>query len=91
MKYKAPLFLLAALLGAQFVNAQQPAMSATTGLGPRNSFTLFGCALLYFLGLRFACARSDAIGPRSRFGVFGLRKSFPARDASRFEVVIYSP
>jgi hypothetical protein len=40
MKYKAPLFLLATLLGAQFLNAQ-PAMSATTGLGPGNTFTLF--------------------------------------------------
>ena len=46
----------------------------------------------YFLGLRFACARSDAIGPRSRFGVLGLRKSFPACDASRLDVVIvFSP
>jgi hypothetical protein len=42
----------------------------------------------YFFGLRFACARSDAIGPRSRFGVFGFRKSLPACDASRFEVVM---
>jgi hypothetical protein len=41
MKFKAPLFLLAALLGAQFLNAQQPAMSATTGLGPGSIFTLF--------------------------------------------------
>jgi hypothetical protein len=41
MKYKAPLFLLAVLLGSQFLNAQQPAMSATTGLGPGNTFTLF--------------------------------------------------
>jgi hypothetical protein len=42
----------------------------------------------YFLGLRFACARSDAMGPRSRLGVLGLRKSFPACDASLREVVI---
>jgi len=41
MKFKAPLFLLAAVLGAQFLNAQQPAMSATTGLAAGNSFTLF--------------------------------------------------
>ena len=29
-----------------------------------------------------AAARSDAIGPRSRLGLLGLRKSFPACDAS---------
>jgi hypothetical protein len=43
---------------------------------------------VHFLGFRGACARSDAIGPRSRFGVFGFRKSFPACDASLREVVI---
>jgi hypothetical protein len=45
-------------------------------------------AVVHFFGFRGACARSDAIGPRSRFGVLGLRKSLPACDASRFEVVI---
>jgi hypothetical protein len=46
---------------------------------------------IYFFGFRGACARSDAIGPRSRFGVFGLRKSFPACDASLLDVVILFP
>ncbi len=43
---------------------------------------------VHFFGFRGACARSDAIGPRSRFGVLGLRKSLPACDASRFDVVM---
>lgn len=30
------------------------------------------------------------MGPRSRFGVLGLRKSFPACEASLREVVIFS-
>jgi hypothetical protein len=48
------------------------------------------CGLMdaYFFGFRGACARSDAIGPRSRFGVLGLRKSFPACDASLLDVVM---
>jgi hypothetical protein len=52
---------------------------------------LFPCPVgntIYFFGFRGACARSDAIGPRSRFGVFGLRKSLPACDASLLDVVI---
>jgi hypothetical protein len=39
----------------------------------------------FFLG---AWARSDAIGPRSRFGVAGLRRSLPACDAVFFEVAM---
>lgn len=34
--------------------------------------------VIHFFGFRGACARSDAIGPRSPFGVLGLRRSFPA-------------
>ena len=41
----------------------------------------------YFF-LRGVCASADAIGPRSRFGVLGLRKSLPACDASFLEVLI---
>jgi hypothetical protein len=41
MKYRAPLLLLALCLLSQLSNAQQPPMSASTGLGPNNSFTLF--------------------------------------------------
>jgi hypothetical protein len=41
MKYKAPLLLLVLCLASRFSNAQQPAMSASTGLAPGNSFTLF--------------------------------------------------
>lgn len=41
MKYKAPLSLLALFILSQLSTAQQPAMSASTGLGPGNSFTLF--------------------------------------------------
>ena len=47
--------------------------------------------VVHFFGFRGACARSDAIGPRSRFGVLGLRRSLPACDASRLDVVIVSP
>jgi hypothetical protein len=47
--------------------------------------------VVHFFGFRGACARSDAIGPRSRFGVLGLRRSFPACDASRLDVVMASP
>lgn len=43
---------------------------------------------VHFLGFRAACARSDAIGPRSRFGVLGFRKSLPACEASRLDVVM---
>lgn len=31
------------------------------------------------------------MGPRSRFGVLGLRKSLPACDASRFDVLMFFP
>jgi len=41
-------------------------------------------------GVRFACASADAIGPRSRFGVLGSRKSLPAFDASDFDVAMRS-
>ena len=42
MKFKAPLSLLALCLLSQISNAQQTAvMSASTGLAPGNSFTLF--------------------------------------------------
>jgi hypothetical protein len=44
-------------------------------------------ARFYFLGF-FDCESADAIGPRSRTGVLGLRKSLPACEASRFDVVI---
>ena len=36
----------------------------------------------------FVCARSEAIGARSCFGVFGLRKSLPACEATFLEVDI---
>ena len=45
---------------------------------------LAGC---YFF-LVLAWARSEAIGPRSCLGVFGLRRSLPACEAVFFEVVI---
>lgn len=41
MKCKVPLLFLAMCLGSSLSNAQQPPMSANTGLGPGNSFTLF--------------------------------------------------
>jgi hypothetical protein len=41
MKFKAPLSLLALFLLSQIAAAQQSGMSASTGLGPNNSFTLF--------------------------------------------------
>jgi hypothetical protein len=41
MEFKAPLSLLALFILSQLAIAQQPAMSATTGLGPGDSFTLF--------------------------------------------------
>ena len=39
----------------------------------------------FFFGF-LAWARSDAMGPRSFFGVFGPLKSLPAWDATFFEV-----
>ena len=41
MKNNARLLLLALCLLSQFSRAQQPSMSATTGLAPGNTFTLF--------------------------------------------------
>lgn len=41
-----------------------------------------GSAYFFFL----AWERSDAIGPRSRFGVLGFRKSLPACEAVFFDV-----
>jgi hypothetical protein len=41
MNTKAPLSLLALILLSQLSTAQQPSMSASTVLGPGNSFTLF--------------------------------------------------
>lgn len=43
------------------------------------------CYYFFFFG---AWARSEAMGPRSRFGVFELRRSLPACDAVRFDVAI---
>jgi len=60
----------------------------TNAQGRIETSTALWLTEIYFFGFRGACARSDAIGPRSRFGVFGLRKSFPACDASRLDVVI---
>src|ERR1017187_3729278 len=42
-------------------------------------------AYFFFFGV---WARSDAMGPRSLFGVFGLRRSLPACEAVRLEVGI---
>jgi hypothetical protein len=41
LKYKMLLLFLALCVMSPLLNAQQPPMSATTGLGPGNSFTLF--------------------------------------------------
>ena len=48
---------------------------------------VFAARAAYFFFF-FAWARSDAIGPLSRFGVLGLRRSLPACEAVFFEVVI---
>jgi hypothetical protein len=61
----------------------RPPLSQNGALGffPRHRFP-------FFFGLCFACASAAAIGPRSRFGVLALRRSFPARLATFFDVVI---
>jgi hypothetical protein len=54
----------------------------------RHSYLPLPFGLLGGAGFRLACDRSDAIGPRSFFGVVGSRRSLPACEAVFFPVTI---